>query len=142
MNKNNTNTNENEDIVKEVLNSTNNKRKEEVNEEEIPSFSELTESAVVDGDKVSIKDIHDIPLVVTHYSITKSKYSNKGGEFCTRIQFYKQDDENKKRYIFFTGSGVIKRQIDEIDKKFEAQGIKNKMFKATVKQINNYTAFT
>ena len=66
-------------------------------ENSIPQFSDLVKIKALDGEKIKIEDILEKPIIVTGFRVAKSKYSHKGIEQCTTIQFYQQDDLEKKR---------------------------------------------
>lgn len=107
----------------------------------IPNFSDLVENRALDGDKVRLETILDKAIIVTGFRISKSKYSHKGTESCTTVQFYYEDDENETRYVFFTGSGVIRDQIEEIGQKLEEQHLEP-VFRTTIRKVGNYHSLT
>lgn len=68
---------------------------------EIPSFGDFVKNRPLEGDKIKIDDVLGKPVVVTGCAVTKSKYTNKGSGFLTRIQIYFEDDEEQKRHVIF-----------------------------------------
>lgn len=108
---------------------------------DIPKFSDLAEKITLDGEKVKMEDILNVPIVVTGYRITQSKYKSNGSEYCTKIQFYREDDPDETKYVFFTGSEVIREQIEEMDSKLEENELP-KIFRTTVKKVGNYNSLT
>lgn len=104
---------------------------------EIPKFSGLVISKVLDGDKVRIDDLLDREIVICNYQVTTSKYKDKGCGYCIKVQFYYADDSAETKRVFFSGSGVIKDQLEEARSVLE----KNEqplLFKAVVKKVANY----
>ena len=87
----------------------------------IPRFEDYSELKTLDGDKVKIDDILNKAIIVTGYHVSTSKYKQKSSEYCTKVQFYYADDEKQERRIFFSGSTVIKDQIEDIEKKLKEQ---------------------
>lgn len=108
---------------------------------DIPNFSELVESKTLDGSKVKLEDVLDKPIIVIGYKITNSKYSHKGTNFCTKIQFYFESDEKKEHHVLFTGSSVIKEQIEEIAEKIETDNLPC-LFRTTIKTVGSYNSLT
>ncbi len=71
-------------------------------------FSDFAdEDLCMDGEKVKIKDIVDVEVLVTAYRITTSKYKKSNAEQCLMIQFL----HNEKRRVCFTGSTILMEQI-------------------------------
>lgn len=108
---------------------------------DIPNFGDIAENKTLDGDKVAIDDVLNSPIIVTGFHVSSSKYQNKGCNYCTKIQFYFEDDEKKDKKVFFSGSTVIKDQAEEMEKKLTEKGLPF-CFKATVKKVGNYYSFT
>lgn len=107
----------------------------------IPNFGDLVSSRPLDGDKKKLDDILDKPIIVTGVQIRDSKYSKNGTEHCTMMQFYFENDPEETRYVFFTGSGVICEQAQEITSKLEADGLEI-LFRTTIKKCGKYHALT
>lgn len=108
---------------------------------DIPQFSNLSEKKTLDGDKVKIDDVLNKSIIITGYQITASKYKAKSSEHCTKVQFYFASDEREERKVFFSGSLVIKDQMEEMDKKLSEKGLPF-VFQATVKKVGNYYSLT
>ena len=106
----------------------------------IPKFSELVEDHSLSGDKISINDVLGKKIIITGFNVTDSKYNKKGSNHCVKVQFYNEDDETETRYVFFTGSNVIKNQLEEIFAKLKENG-NPFLFEATVNKIGNYYSF-
>ena len=106
---------------------------------EIPKFSDLVESKTLSGDKKKLEDVLDKPIVITGCKISNSKYQKT--ESCTTIQCYFADDETETRYVLFTGSTVIRDQIEEITQKLADAG-KDILFSTTISKIGKYHALT
>ena len=66
------------------------------------------------GEKVSINSILNRDIVIIKYREMKSKCSNGG--ICLQVQF-KYNESDNEYYIFFSGSNVIRKQLNNIDRK-------------------------
>ena len=108
---------------------------------EIPNFGDLVKNKTLAGEKIKLEDILDRPIIVTGWRFGKSKYqkSDNTSSVYTTIQFYFEDDEKKTEHVTFTGSGVIRDQLEEMEAALEAVGA-GKIFRTTVKKISNYLA--
>lgn len=109
-------------------------------DENIPCFGGLTTKAVLTGDKVRIDDLLNKQIVVCNYHVSTSKFKDKSNGFCVKVQFYNAEDEAKIKKVFFSGSGVLKDQLDEVKSVLEKNG-QPFLFKATVKKCGNYYSF-
>ena len=107
----------------------------------IPNFSDLVTRKALDGDSLKLDDIRGRAIIVTGMRISASKFKKKGDETCTTIQFYFEDDETQTKYVTFTGSSVIREQMEEISKKLEETGGEF-MFRTTVEKCGKYYALT
>lgn len=94
-------------------------------------FSDFSqEPKVLDGDKVKLDSILNQEIMITGYSVKKSKYAkNESGNYLT-VQF----EMSGEKKIIFTGSDVLIDQLgrygDEIP------------FLATIRKINRYYSLT
>ena len=104
---------------------------------EIPNFDTLVTHKALDGDKVRIDDLLNKPIVITGFQISTSKYKDKGCGFCVKAQFYEAGDEKQVRKVFFSGSSVLKDELEEVQKTLEKQNLPI-LFRATVKKVGNY----
>lgn len=77
-------------------------------------FKELIDTNTLGGDKIKIDDVLNKSIILTGASVSNSKYKGKGSDYCTKLQFYYENDETKTPYIVFTGSQVIRDQIESI----------------------------
>jgi len=95
-----------------------------------PRFSDFAKDEAegpLSGEKIKMEKILGKEIVVLDFRVRKSKI--KDGEY-TIIQFIKED----KKYVVFTGSSVLRRQLETY---------KNKLpFIAVINKINNYLTFT
>ena len=107
---------------------------------DIPKFADYSEKRTLDGEKVKIDDIINKEIIVTGYHVSTSKYKHKSGEYCTKVQFYFADDESKDTKVFFSGSTVIKDQIEDVEKKLKESDLPL-LFQTTVKKVGNYYSF-
>ncbi len=108
---------------------------------DIPKFGDVAENKTLDGDKVRIDDVLNAQIVVTGYHVTNSKYQSKGCNYCTKVQFYFADDETRTPKVFFSGSSVIKDQMEEMEAKLKEKDMPL-LFQTTLKKIGNYYSFT
>lgn len=90
---------------------------------DIPKFDDLVEKKMLTGDKVRIDDLLNKPIVVCGFQVSTSKYKDKGCGYCTKVQFYYADDETKTKRVFFSGSGVIKDNIESAEKALKERGL-------------------
>ena len=104
---------------------------------DIPKFNTLVEHKVLDGDKVKIDDLLNKELIVTGFSVSTSKYKDKSSGICIKVQFYYKNDEKQERKVFFSGSTVIKDQLEEAKVKLDESGLPL-MFESMVKKVGNY----
>lgn len=104
------------------------------------NFADVVENKTLDGDKVKMTDVMGKPIIVIGWKITNSKYTHKGTQFCTRVQFYYEDDVERTHHVFFTGSDVIREQIEEMEAKLEEMN--ETEFRTTVIQVGNYNSLS
>lgn len=106
----------------------------------IPQIGSLVKDTALDGEKVRVDEILNKEIVVCGFKITASKYKDKGCGYCSKVQFYFVDDTNKTRKVFFSGSGVVKEQLEEAKAALDKTE-SPLLFKATVKKVGNYYSF-
>lgn len=104
---------------------------------EIPNFDKLVTHKSLSGDKVRIDDILNNPIIITGFQISSSKYRDKGSGYCIKVQFYAADDTTETRKVFFSGSSVLKDELEEAKCTLEKQNLPI-LFRATVKKVGNY----
>lgn len=94
-------------------------------------FSDFAKEHIpLDGDKIKIDAILNKEIEVLAVRIKPSKYGNKGTGSCLTIQFMMDG----KRYVSFTGSGVLTDQAKQYQQELP--------FMATIKKIDKYYTFT
>lgn len=72
-------------------------------------FSDFAEEdGPLEGKKKRIEDILNLEILVLSFKVSKSRYPEKS-EYYVTIQF---EFENKK-YVIFTGSKVLKEQLEK-----------------------------
>lgn len=108
---------------------------------EIPSFNELTQHIVLDGDKMKLDDLLNQPIVVTGANLMDSKFINKGSGKCVKIQFYLESDSKQTKRVCFSGSSVLYDQIEEMLRKFQNENTPM-IFRTTIRKIGNYYSLT
>ena len=106
----------------------------------IPQIGSLVKDTALDGEKVRVDEILNKEIVVCGFKITASKFKDKGCGYCSKVQFYFVDDANKTRKVFFSGSGVVKEQLEEAKAALDKTE-SPLLFKATVKKVGNYYSF-
>lgn len=105
--------------------------------DDIPDvFDIIPDRDVLDGDKVEIEKIFNIPIIVTGWIISDSK--RKPGELYVRFQFTREGDT--ERHVCFGSSSVLIEQLQEIEAKLDEQKLPHK-FRAIVRKIGKYHKF-
>lgn len=105
---------------------------------DIPELEDLVgETSMLDGRKVSIKDVFDVPLIFTGWAIRVSKFKQHGtpeedeelGRYVI-LQFLMEG----RRCVLFTSSGTIIRQIEAL------QDMPNlpRRFKGVIRKKNKF----
>jgi len=105
-------------------------------DESIPEFVDVVpDRGTMDGAKMPIENIVNIPLVFTNWEISQSKYRDKGGDTeRLTLQFL----YNGEHRITFTGSTVLIGQLREYD---NARDPNRKTFKAIIRKIDRFYKF-
>ncbi|MEN6421275.1 MAG: hypothetical protein ABFD76_04950 [Smithella sp.] len=94
-------------------------------------FSDFaTEHIPLDGDKIKIDAILNKEIEVLAVRVKPSKYKDKGTGACLTIQFMMDG----KKYVVFTGSGILAEQAQ----RYQAEV----PFLAAIKKIDKYYTFT
>jgi len=94
-------------------------------------FSEFArESMPLEGSKLKLDDVVNREITVLDYRIKDSHYKKENCEKCLTLQF-KMDD---KIYMMFTGSNVLRDQIDKYKSELP--------FITVIKKIDRYYTFT
>ena len=106
-------------------------------DEEIIEFAKLVPKTSLDGDKMAMDLILNKPIIITGYQVSPSKYADKSTKDCVKVQFYLANDVDKVRHVFFTGSNVIKDNLNMAKEAITAKGLDFK-FKAVVRKVGNY----
>lgn len=110
-------------------------------ERAIPQIGSIIEIKALDGEKIRVDEILDKEIVVCGFKISASKYKDKGCGFCSKVQFYFADDAAKTRRVFFTGSGVLKDQLEKAKAALDKTE-SPLLFKAAVSKVGNSYSFT
>lgn len=104
---------------------------------DIPSVTDLIPNyEVLDGEKVSIEKIFNLPIVVLAWRIAPS--TKKKGTNCLMLQFVRDGEEDK--HVVFTGSDVLMDQLREIEAILDERGLQHK-FKCRIVKIRDYFRF-
>lgn len=105
-------------------------------DDSIPEFVDIVpDRGTMDGAKMPIDQIVNIPLVFTNWDISQSKYRDKGEESeRLTIQFLYHGEHR----IAFTGSTVLIGQLREFDK---VRDPARKEFKAVIRKIDRFYKF-
>lgn len=107
---------------------------------DIPSVADLLPERKgeneLEGEKVKIASIFNLPILVTGWYIGPSK--KKNGTECLKMQFVR--DGETEKHVVFTGSTVMIKQIREIEAELVKRGLP-RMFRTVVKNIDDYYKF-
>lgn len=90
-------------------------------------FADFAEEAGLDGQKKSISELFGKYIIVLNYRKMESKAAK--GKTCIQIQF----EMDGKRYVTFTNSEVLERQLDKYRDKLPFDG--------TIERRSNYYTF-
>lgn len=104
---------------------------------EIPELEDLVgQTSMMDGRKVSIKEVFNVPLIFTGWGIRASKFQQHGkaqneefGRYVI-LQFLM----NGEKCVLFTSSDTILRQIEAL----EQMPNKPRRFKGVIKKQNQF----
>jgi len=104
---------------------------------DIPSVADLIPNyEVLEGDKIPIEEIFNLPIVVLAWRIAPS--TKKKGTNCLTLQFVRDGEEDK--HVLFTGSDVLMDQLREIESVLDERGLQHK-FKCRIVKIRDYFRF-
>ena len=93
-------------------------------------FSDFASAcAQLEGTKIEIDNILNKEIIITGFKIGDSKFKKPGNEKYERIQF-KYNGKKEGSFVFFTGSTVLRRQLEEHSDHIP--------FITTIKKINRY----
>lgn len=105
--------------------------------DDIPDVSDIIpDYDVMDGDKVDIEDIFNIPITVTAWIIAPSK-KNKGEDYL-RFQFVR--DGETERFVCMGGSTVLMDQLREIEAVLDEKKLPHR-FRAVVRKVGRCHKF-
>ena len=94
-------------------------------------FSEFArENMPLEGSKLKLDDVVNREITVLDYRVKDSHYKKENCEKCLTLQF-RMDD---KIYMMFTGSNVLRDQIDKYKSEIP--------FITVIKKIDRYYTFT
>lgn len=96
----------------------------------IHNFSDFAQHKTLEGDKISIADVLNQPIVVFDYQVKNSKVHNCDNYLTVQFSFEGSEDVN----VLFTASEVL---IDQL-KSYEGY----LPFRTTVKKVKKYYTFT
>ncbi len=66
----------------------------------------------LEGAKIDIDNILNEEIIITGFKIGDSKFKKPGNDKYERIQF-EYSSKKEGRFVFFTGSTVLRRQLEE-----------------------------
>lgn len=84
----------------------------------------------LEGNKLKLDDVVNREITVLDYRIKESRYKKENCEKCLTLQLKLED----KTYVMFTGSNVLRDQVDKYKHKIP--------FITTIKKIDRYYTFT
>ena len=100
------------------------------NNDQITSFSELTNKNKFKGDKITIADIVDHPITVVDFYFSNSQFDHNREYAAIQIIY------NDEYRVVFTGSTVL---IDQLRKNEDS--LRGTKFNTTITHPNNYFKF-
>ena len=96
-------------------------------------FSDFAEQGgVMDGRKANLDDLVGKEIIVTGYRVSKTKYAESKSPHCLTVQF--SHEEGGEKRVFFTGSKVLREQLDLHKDELP--------FQAVIKKIGRYYTFS
>lgn len=102
----------------------------------IPELVDLVpEHNTLEGSKVKIDSILNLPLTFTGWELRESKHKKDGAEHCLTLQF----DMNGIKHVVFTGSNVLIEQVNQFGAALPADS--PRCFRAKIVKIGNYYKF-
>jgi len=90
-------------------------------------FSDFSKENILDGDKIKIDGVLNKEITITNFSIKSSKH-NSGKYLTLQIEF------DNERYVIFTGSEVLIKQIEKYKDEIP--------FTTILRKINKYYSLT
>ena len=105
--------------------------------ENIPDVSDIIpDYEVLDGDKVEIENLLNVPIIVTGWVIAPSKH-NKGEDYL-RFQFVREGETD--HFVCMGSYTVLMDQLREIEAVLDERKLPRK-FKAVVKKVGRAFKF-
>lgn len=86
----------------------------------------------MDGKKTSLDDLIGKEIYVTNFRVTQTKYAESKSPHCLTVQF--SFEEGGEHHVFFTGSKVIKEQLEKYKDKLP--------FSAKLQKVGRYYTFS
>ena len=105
--------------------------------DDVPEFADVVpDTGNLEGDKMPIDDILNLPLIFTGWEVKQSKFK-EGGETgrCLTLQFILNDVPR----IAFTGSNVLIEQLETFEARLKPG--QPRRFKAMIRKINRFYKF-
>jgi len=96
-------------------------------------FADTSISPILDGKKISLDEVLDREIIVLNYRIKNTKYSDAKNPDCLTVQFSFEDKPDDRR-VFFSGSSVLMRQLEQYKEKLP--------FISVIKRIGKYYTFS
>lgn len=104
---------------------------------DIPDVSDIIpDYEVLDGDKVEIEKIFNVPIIVMGWIIAPSK-QNKGEDYL-RFQFVREGET--ERFVCMGGSTVLMDQLREIEAVLDEKKLPHR-FRAVVRKVGRCHKF-
>ncbi len=95
-------------------------------------FSDFADKTALEGDKVRIDEVLNLPIVITNARITTSKYKKNTTGRCLTIQFRECNSDQLK--VLFTGSEVLISQVEQYENEIP--------FETKIVKIDRYFSFS
>jgi len=96
-------------------------------------FADTTASPILDGKKISLDEVLEKEIIVLNYRIKNTKFTDAKNPDCLTVQFSFIDRPDDRR-VFFTGSSVLMRQLEQYKSKIP--------FTSVIKRVGKYFTFS
>lgn len=96
-------------------------------------FADTSISPIMDGKKISLEEVLDKEIIILNFRVKNTKYADAKNPDCLTVQFTFEDKPDERR-VFFTGSSVLTRQLEQYKEKLP--------FISVIKRIGKYYTFS
>jgi len=96
-------------------------------------FADTSASPILDGKKISLEEVLEKEIIVLNYRIKNTKFTDAKNPECLTVQFSFADKPDDRR-VFFTGSSVLMRQLEQYKEQLP--------FSSVIKRVGKYFTFS